>query len=253
MKINVYHIFIISLSLHFSFSVYGQENVEGMVLDFDSKQRVGRTLIINKTTGANIYNNSKGEFSLAIKPRDVIIAQKDNYISDTLIYEGAKVLIISLKRATIMIDPVTIIGRKSPEEILAKRREDYNKAYRLADPGDYVSVGQNGAGLSIGAVYNYFSKEGRNARRLTKYFQSEYEDNVVDVTFNRELVRGVVALEGEALENFMIRYRPTYAFVSRATRYELISYIKSKYEYFKHIPYIKPLPNLKEIGVDLEN
>lgn len=253
MKINVYHIPLFILMHFFPFLCWGQENVGGMVLDKDSKQRVARVFIVNKSTGASIYNNNKGEFNIAINPGDVIIASKDNYYSDTTTYEGAKALIISLKRKTIMIDPVTVMGRVSPEEVLARRKEDYNKAYRLADPGDFVSVGQNGAGLSIDAVYNYFSREGKNARRLTKYFQREYEDNYIDIVFTRELVKTVTGLEGEALDNFMIRYRPSYNFVLRATRYQMVNYVKSKYEFFKHIPYIKPLPDLKNIGLNLED
>lgn len=231
----------------------GQERVQGLVLDQESKQRIAKVLIVNKTTGANTYNNNKGEFDLALSQGDIIIANKENYLSDTLTYSGEKVLIINLKRKAIMIAPVTVMGRISPEEILAKRKEDYDKAYRLADPGDFVSVGQNGAGLSIDAVYNYFSKEGKNARRLTKYFQKEYEDNYIDAIFTKELVRSVTGLEGEALENYMIRYRPTYEFVLTSDRFQLIKYIKSKYEYFKHIPYIKPLPDLKEINLNLAN
>lgn len=253
MKINVYHIPVFLIMYISPFWSKGQENVQGMVLDKDSKQRIGRVLLINKSTGANIYNNSKGEFDLAVKPGDIIIANKENYYSDTTVYQGAKALIISLKRKTIMIDPVTVMGRVSPEEILAKRRAEYSSAYRLADPGDFVRIGQNGAGLSIDAVYNYFSREGKNARRLTRFFQKEYEDNYIDIIFTRELVRTVTGLEGEALDNFMIRYRPTYDFVLASTRYQMVNYIKSKYEFFKHIPYIKPLPDLKNIGLNLED
>jgi len=252
-KLNICHIHLILLCSLFPFWSFAQENIGGMVLDVESKQRIAKVLIVNKTTGENIYNNSKGEFILRLKPGDIIIANKENYHDDTITYEGAKALIISLKRKTIAIAPVTVMGRVSPEEILARRREEYNKAYRLADPGDFVSVGQNGAGLSIDAVYNYFSREGKNARRLTKYFQKEYEDNYIDIVFTRELVRDVTGLEGEPLDNFMIRYRPTYNFVLTADRYQLIKYIKTKYEYFKHIPYIKPLPDLNEINLNLGN
>ena len=233
--------------------LWAQEQIGGMVLDADSKQRIAKVLLQNKTTGQQIFNNSKGEFTLGLKVGDVLIAQKENYLGDTLVYSGAKALVIRLKRKAIAIAPVTVMGRVSPEEILARRREEYNKAYRLADPGDYVSVGQNGAGLSIDAVYNYFSKEGRNARRLTKYFQREYEDNYIDMVFSKELVREVTGLEGEPLDNFLIRYRPTYDFVLGADRFQLVKYIKTKYEFFKHIPYLKPLPDLKEIDLNLGN
>ena len=226
----------------------GQHEVEGIVFDKDTKQRVGRGLITNKTLQQKIFNNSRGEFSIAARDGDFLIASKENYVSDSIRYNGEKILILYLKRLSILIDPVTVIGRKTPDQILNQRKIDYAKAYRLADPGSLISVGDNGAGLSIGAVYNYFSKEGKNARRLTQYFQKEYESNVIDARFSKELVRSTVGVEWEALDNFMVRYRPTYEFVMSANHYQMVNYIKTKYEFFKFVPYIKPLPDLKELN-----
>lgn len=224
-----------------------QTKVEGIVFDIDTKQRIGRVMLTNLNTGAKLFNNSRGEFAINLQLGDKLISSKENYYADTITYTGQVVLVINLKKQTIYIDPVTVVARKTPSQILAERREEYDKAFKLADPGDYVSVGQNGAGLSINAVYNYFSKEGRNARRLTRYFQKEYEENIVDIRFSRDLVRNTVGVEGEALDNFMIRYRPSYTFVMAASPYQMINYIKSKYEYFKFVPYIKPLPDLNNL------
>nr|WP_237249476.1 hypothetical protein [Sphingobacterium faecale] len=241
------------LLLFYCGRIYSQQKVEGLIFDKDTKQRIGRVLMINKSSGANVFNNSRGEFALEMQRGDKIIAQKENYFSDTLTYKGEKVLIFNLKKTSIYIDPVTVVARKTPEQILADRRRDYDKAYKLADPGSYLSVGPTGAGLSINAIYNLFSKEAKNARRLTKYFQKEYEENIVDIRFSKELVKGVTGLEGEPLDNFMVRYRPSYDFVSLATHYQMVSYIKSKYEYFKFVPYIKPLPDLDNININNED
>ncbi|MBL1409554.1 hypothetical protein [Sphingobacterium faecale] len=247
------NIVLLILLLFYCGRIYSQQKVEGLIFDKDTKQRIGRVLMINKSSGANVFNNSRGEFALEMQRGDKIIAQKENYFSDTLTYKGEKVLIFNLKKTSIYIDPVTVVARKTPEQILADRRRDYDKAYKLADPGSYLSVGPTGAGLSINAIYNLFSKEAKNARRLTKYFQKEYEENIVDIRFSKELVKGVTGLEGEPLDNFMVRYRPSYDFVSLATHYQMVSYIKSKYEYFKFVPYIKPLPDLDNININNED
>lgn len=231
------------------FDAVAQIDVEGIVFDKETKQRVGRVLLTNTTKGEKTFNNSRGEFQLSAGVGDVIISAKEGYFADTLLYNGEKVLIVYLKRASIYIDPVTVVAKKTAEQILYERKRDYKKAFSLADPGSLISVGGNGAGLSIDAVYNYFSKEGKNARRLTNYFQKEYEDNIIDMRFSRELVRSTIGLEGEALDNFMIRYKPSYEFVLRANHYELVSYIKSKYEFFKFVPYIRPLPDLNKFNL----
>lgn len=244
------NILILLFLLCLCLPLYAQQKVEGLIFDKDTKQRIGKVLLINHTSGVNVFNNSKGEFVLPMQKGDRIIAQKEHYFSDTLVYNGERVVVFNLKKTSIYIDPVTVVARKTPEQILADRRREYDKAYKLADPGSYLSVGPTGAGLSINAIYNLFSKEAKNARRLTKYFQKEYEENIVDIRFSKELVRGVTGLEGEPLDNFMVRYRPSYDFVSLATHYQMVSYIKSKYEYFKFVPYIKPLPDLNNIDVN---
>lgn len=230
------------------FHVFAQQSIEGIVFDRQTKQRVGRVLIHNNSQNQKFFNNSRGEFSINVNLGDELILNKESYYPDTIRYNGEKILVLYLNRASILIDPVTVVARKTPEEILNERRNDYNKAFRLADPGSLISVGNTGAGLSIGAVYNYFSREGKNARRLTQYFQKEYEENVVDIRFTKELVRTTTGLEGEALDNFLVRYRPSYQFVMMANHYQMISYIKSKYEFFKFVPYIKPLPDLNDFN-----
>src|SRR5690606_6920703 len=162
-----------------------QQKIEGLVFDKDTKQRIGRVLLINRSSGINVFNNSRGEFALSMEVGDQIIAQKEHYFSDTLTYTGERILIFNLKKTSIYIDPVTVVARKTPEQILAERRRDYDKAYKLADPGSYISVGPTGAGLSIGAIYSLFSREAKNARRLTTYFQREYEENIVDIRFSK--------------------------------------------------------------------
>ncbi len=228
----------------------GQQKVAGLVLDKDTHQRVAKVLVVNTTSGENMFNNAKGEFYLEMKKGDVLIAKREEYKSDTLVYQGEQVMIFYLEKTSIYIEPVTVVAKKNPDEILALRRKDYSKAYRLADPGDYFSVGPNGAGLSIGTIYNLLSKEGKNARKLTAYFQKEYEENVIDLKFSRMLVKSVTGLDGEMLDNFMLRYRPSYTFAHMANSYQMTGYILSKYEQFKINPHYKPLPDLMKIEID---
>lgn len=229
---------------------HAQQKIEGLVLDSDTRQRIGRVLIFNKTTGANTFNNAKGEFALAVNDGDVLIAQRDEYKSDTVQFTDQKVIIFNMKKNAIYIEPVTVVAKKSPEQILAQRQIDYEKAFRLSDGGEYFTVGSNGAGLSINAIYSLFSKEGRNARKLTAYFQREYEENVIDLKFSKAFVTRITGLEGTLLDNFMLRYRPSYSFVQSANNYQMTGYIRSKYEQFKLNPYHNPLPDLKKIEID---
>lgn len=107
--------------------------------------------------------------------------------------------------------------------------------------------------MNINTIYNLFSKEGKNARRLTKIIEEEYRQNVIDSKFTPDLVSHATGLEGELLQKFMERYRPTYYFVIAANELQLVEYIKSKYELFKLSPNLRHLPALPQIDVNIEN
>ncbi|WDF68802.1 hypothetical protein PQ465_00105 [Sphingobacterium oryzagri] len=246
---------ILVFALFFStFSVHGQQKfVQGIVFDKETNQRVGKVFIKNERTKQNSFNNSRGEFDMHVVMGDLIVSNKEGYFADTIRYAGQQVLMIYLRRSSIYIPEVNVVARRSPEEVLKQRQEEFNKAFKLADPGSIFSVGPTGAGVSIGSIYNMLSREGKNARRLTRIIRQEYEHNVIDSKFTPDLVAGVTGLSGEKLSNFMRNFRPTYYFVTVATPYELSSYIRSKYEIFKLNPNLRFLPTLPDINLEVNN
>ena len=246
------YIFFFNLCLALPFVIRAQsKRLEGIVLDQSTQQRVGQVFIKNNTTKENTYNNARGEFSLGLSPGDLIISSKEGYVSDTTRYEGQPVLMVYLNRSSIYIPEVHIVARRSAEEVWKQRQEEFSKAYKLADPGSVFSVGPTGAGLSIGSIFNMLSREGKNARRFTQFIQQQYEEDVIDAKFTRDLVQRTTGLEGDHLTIFMSNYRPSYYFVTTATPYELATYIRSKYEIFKLNPNLRFLPRLPEIDLEV--
>lgn len=234
--------------------LFGQAfTVQGIVFDKDSNQRIGKVFLRNENTKQNTFNNARGEFEIDLNIGDNLILEKEEFFPDTLNYTGQKILILYLRRKSIYIPEVRVVAKKSPEEILKQRREDFNKAYKLADPGSFLSVGPTGAGVSINAIYGLFSKDTKRAKRLTRIIQQEYEDNVIDYKFTPELVAGITGLSGEQLHNFMQNCRPSYYFIQAASPYDLSAYIKRKYEMFKLNPNLRFLPKLPDIDLEVDN
>ena len=54
----------------------------------------------------------------------------------------------------------------------------------------------------------------------------EEHDKYVDHRFNPSIVLRITRLQGDELDSFMARYRPSYEFCVRATDYDLFDYIK---------------------------
>jgi hypothetical protein len=56
----------------------------------------------------------------------------------------------------------------------------------------------------------------------------DYKSNVVNRRFTKNLVARITGYKGTILDNFMIKYRPAFEMIQKATDYGLIRYIKKK-------------------------
>jgi len=226
--------------------LWAQEEINGIVYDKDTKQRVATVYIYNTNNDMGTFNNLKGEFHLKVSPGDVLIAATEGYFPDTVSVKGEETILLYLKRSSILLKEVTILARKSPQENLDQKKEDYNTAYRDGDPGSLLSVGNSGAGLSIDALYSLISRKGKNARYLQEIIERDYQDDIIDYRFTPELVRANTGLKGESLNDFMLQYRPSYYFVLSSNDYSLALYIRSSYNDYKKNPHARRLPPLMD-------
>jgi len=239
---------IIFLLLNSGF-VLAQQEISGIIYDQDTKQRVAKVYVYNTNNDQGVFNNLKGEFKLQAKPGDVLIAATEGYFPDTLRVQEENILVLYIKRSSIMLREVSIVARKSPEEILAQKKEDYNVAYRRGDPGSLISTGHSGAGLSIDALYSILSREGKNARYLQEIIERDYQNDIIDYRYTAELVHANTGLEGDALKDFMEQYRPSYYFILESNDYELAVFIRNNYRQYSRNPHARRLPPLEEIPI----
>jgi len=231
--------------LFFGGSIRAQETAHGIVIDRDTKQRVARVFVYNPENDAGEYNNTRGEFTIAAKPGDVLIAAVEGYFADTITVAANKTHIFQLKRSSIRIQEVPIIVRRSPEELLKERQREYSSVYSRGSGGSLLSVGPTGAGLNIDALYKLISRDGKNARRLQEIIERDYRESVIDYRFTSELVSRTTGLKGEKLQDFMLQYRPSYFFILGSNEYNLVFYIRTSYAQYLRNPDARRLPALK--------
>lgn len=226
------------------------KQAEGAVYDLDTKNRIAKIQIVNLRTKDISYNNLKGEFNVPAKAGDKLLFSTSYYRSDTVIFNGQKVLLVYLKRISIPLPLVTVYDSlNNPQRRLEVIKREYSRIYGTISNRDMINIpgaGGGAAGLSIDALYNSLSRSGRNAKKLQGTIERDYREQVVSYRYNQNLVSSATGLIGEKLADFMQKYRPSYNFVVIATDYELLSYILGSYRRYQRNPNAYALPPLIE-------
>jgi hypothetical protein len=185
---------------------------------------------------------------------DKLVFSQAEHFADTVNIKDYIPLAVYLKRKAIQLQQVTIYDTvPDPLKRLANKRRDYSKIYGSLAYNDLLSFNPStagvGVGLSIDALYNAWSKAGRNAAHLRETIDNDYRQDVVDYRFNKALVGRITGLKGTALTDFMNRYRPGYYFLANASEYEFITSIKANLKRYLRNPAAQaliPLTNPKK-------
>jgi hypothetical protein len=138
------------------------------------------------------------------------------------------------------VDPVTLkevrVMPRSYRDDSIQNRKDYEKIFDYKKPGFKLTDGSGGLGAGVD-LNNLIEMFERNKIHRTQAFQrrlvDEEHDKYVDHRFNRSVVLKITHLEGDELDSFLVRYRPSYEFCTRATDYDLYDYVKLAFQEYQ--------------------
>lgn len=225
------------------------KQVQGLVIDKETKQRLAKVYIYNTRTDEGIINNTKGEFTANAMPGDILVAALAGYGVDTIIYKGQSAIYFQLKSIGIRLRDVSITSKMlSPQQQYQKKLQEYHYALIKGSSKDLLNLGNGGVGLGIDAIYNLLSKQGKNARHLQEILERDYREAIIDYRFNPILVAKTLGITDYELVDFMQQYRPSYQFVLSANDYAFTLFIRNAYQPYKRNPKayrLEPLPQLK--------
>jgi hypothetical protein len=224
--------------------------VQGFVVDKDSKLRLAKVYIYNPSNDDDgIYNNNKGEFITKAKVGDTIFAALSGYGMDTVVYKGQSAVIFQLKSLSIKLKEVQIYGKiLTPAEQYSSKLKEYKYAIDKGSTKDMLNFGPRGVGLSIDAIYNLLSKQGKNARHLQAILEHDYHEEIIDYRFRPDYVKAITGANDTELNDFMLQYRPTYQFTLTASDYSFVLFIRNSFASYKRNPTIFRLPKLLRLS-----
>lgn len=221
--------FIIIVFLFVSAFAHSQDLLKGAVYEYGTNMRLTNVFIRNNNNKQITITDKNGNFSIKAATGHLLIFSSPGYVSDTLYLIDVLHKRINLIPKTINLSQVNITATRQAFNPRVEYPEIYEKSKIYAF-----------------SPSTWFSKEGKNARRLKRYFRREAEERQVDAVFSPVYVGSIVPLKGQDLANFISLYRPTYAFLKSNNAESVVAYINDCYKKYLALPADKrSLPALK--------
>jgi len=211
-------------------SVHAQNVLKGTVYEHGTNTRLENVFIRDNNTKQYALADKQGDFEIKTEPGHLLIFDSPGYVSDSLYVVDVTPKRIDLIAKTIALREVSISSTRQYFDPHKEYADVYTKSK-----------------VYVFSPSSWFSKEGKDARRLKKYFELEEQERRIDAVFTRTYVSSIVPLKGQELENFMTLYRPTYAFVTNNNGPSLAVYINDSYKKYLALPPDKrALPKLSD-------
>lgn len=210
--------FILAILLFAIKPLYAQ-TLKGSVVEIGSTDRIPNVFVHDINSKEVALTDKKGNFEIKTTTGHTLIFTSPGYVSDTLYVIDMDPKRVSMAIQGITLRQVNITSTRAP----FNPREEYADVYRKSK-------------VYVFSPSSWLSKEGRNARRLKRYFDREEQERHVDQVFSIAYVSSLVPLRGKDLENFMTLYRPAYAYVMNNNGPSLAVYINDSYKKFMALP-----------------
>ena len=226
------------ITLLFCGKVRGQEvTIHGTVYNMYRTKPLDGVSVIS-VLGRGTATDSNGNYMITLSIRDSLYF---SYLGRaTGKFPVAKINSMAGFDIALHVDPVElkevrIMPRNYHRDSL-QNRKDYAKIFNYKKPGFKISssgAGSDGLGVGVDLdqlIEMFDRAKTRRTMAFRRRLEDEERDGYVDYRFNRSVILRITHLQGDELDSFMTRYRPSYDFCRRATDYDLYDYIKLAFQ-----------------------
>lgn len=203
-------------------------SVYGRLVDSVSQKGVGSVNLINKRTGEVVASNDNGDFYIRAIKGDSLIITTFGYNRAGLKWDGlTRNPTIWVVQQAIMLQELLVLDKKydqlkldikyfldHPTDAKALRNETLKRMLNN-------NTSTPGIGISIDALWDMYSKEGRSKQKLADLTYNDVKKFYSELLYNKQIVRQVTKLGDEDIDDFMNFCKPTQDFILNANDYEL--------------------------------
>ena len=219
------------------FTGFAQQFLTGKVRKKENLDVLGSVSVYNQTERKHTLSDEEGNYRIVVQPGDIVIFSCVGYHADTITV-SAKVLgaefPILLELRPVSLQAVTVGSLSNYQLDSLERRQVYGWIYEQ-EPQPVVERQRQGDGVGVELnVIPHGSSEVRQRLRLKKRILREEQQHYVNFRFSADYISRLTHLEGDSLQQFMVRYRPTYDFCRKAANVDLLVYINDSFKKFQN-------------------
>lgn len=217
--------------------ISAQYKVKGTVFDSSRLYRIEAVTVMS-TGGRMAMTDSMGRYQIDVGEKDSIwfsYLGKPTPKYPVLKIPDVSQFNIALQLKTDVMAEIKIKTRSYREDSIQNRR-DYAKIFDFHRPNiaSMTTIGPTGAGIDLDELIRVFQfRKNRQTEKFKERLEEQERQKFVDHRFSKLLVKRLTGLDGNDLDAFMIRYRPSYTFTLVTSEYDFQLYIKKCYALFK--------------------
>lgn len=199
--------------------------LNGVLFENGTKIRIALAEVGNKRNGYVVGSNDIGLFQIRAVVGDTLVIAKRGFNDLTVVVKSTKDMVLQLNRGN-MLNEVVITGEGKKQTLDAIKKDFKDKGSFYGGKPPLLSY----LFTPLTAFYELFGRTPRNARRFNNYYNTELQQTHIDQFFNKTLINKYTGLEGKALDDFMINFRPDYDKSKNWTQYDGVKWITDSYK-----------------------
>ncbi len=219
-----------------------QVDVSGSVVDNSKKNYVEGARVIS-TGGQIAYTDSFGHYHIAVLKSDSIFfvyngkpTQKFAVadIANPSQFDISVLVPVKSRYSTLT---EAIVFTKSHRQDSIENRDNYANVFDYHKPRVETSISPGGGvGMDLDELINMFRfRRNRSLKAFQKRLETQEQDKYVDYRFSKKNVSRITHLTGQALDSFVVWYRPSYEFTSNSTEIVFNQYVLNAYYQFQKV------------------
>lgn len=223
-------IILILLSCCFTLLANAQQvfTIAGVVYKKNFTDRIGQVQVTNSTKKTNTLSDNFGVFRIQASTGDTLLFKKPDFVTQFAVISGAYDINIYMQ-PIIQLNQVTIKEQSKKQE-LNEVMDQYRKQGTFSD-GSPKAL--SFLASPITGLYELLGKNPARARRFKEYSKNELEHIEISKKYNKTIVKQLTNLPDDEIDDFMHAFSPSYETVKNWTDYDVITYVKNSFEYFK--------------------